>query len=284
MLAEDGRLEAGARIWDHSRIIDRDRVRVAGPERMLTWGARRVRYSGFDAISAVVASAGFMAASPLRSGPFLLEPAGVGFGDGAVLAGRNSPLLVQGALPADTVWAVLPLGPDGPVLINGRAAGPNTVAVFGPGALHEAANHRDAGWAFVALRASLVDRHLEFPARSPLLRPGAHALLACDPETWRQTARLLRSAAEVAAHDPEVFEVEEARRFLRSELLEEARDLLSGGGGGKGVRIRCARRIGSAWSEPWRTTCGDTPSAPRWRPTSRWRSVYRRRAWDGRSA
>ena len=238
MLAENGPLEAGARIWDHSRLIDR--VRPEGSERMLTRGARRVRYSDFNAISAAVASGGFTAVSPLRSGPFLLEAAGVGLGDGAVLAGRNSPLLVQGALPADTVWAVLPLGPDGPVLINGRAAGPNTLAVFGPGALHEAANHREAGWALVALPAALADRHLEFPARLPLLRRGAHALLACDPETWRQTARLLRSAAEVAVHDPEVFEVEEARRSLRSELLEAARDLLSGGQGGKRARIRCA--------------------------------------------
>ena len=238
MLAGDGLLEAGARIRDHSSISDR--VRVDGPERMLTGGARRVRHSDFDAISAAVASGGFTAASPLRSGPFLLEAAGVGLGDGAVLAGRNSPLLVQGALPADTVWAVLPLGRDGPVLINGRAAGPNTVAVFGPGALHEAANHRDAGWAFVALRAALADRHLELPARLPLLRRGAHALLACDPEAWRRTARLLRSAAEVAARDPEVFEVEEARRSLRSEVLEAARDLLSGGQGGKRARIRCS--------------------------------------------
>ena len=171
----------GFRIWDHAVVLVHvDGVRAAGPERMLTAGARRVWCSDFDAMSAAVASGGFTAASPLRGGPFLLEAAGVGLGDGAVLAGRNSPLLVQGALPADTVWAVLPLGPDGPVLINGCAAGPNTVAVFGPGALHEAANHRDAGWAFVALRAALADRHLGLPAGR---RSSAPARTPCWPAT-----------------------------------------------------------------------------------------------------
>jgi hypothetical protein len=55
MLAEDGLRKVGARTWDHSRIIDP--VRVAGPERMLTWGARGVRYSDFDASSGFTTSA-----------------------------------------------------------------------------------------------------------------------------------------------------------------------------------------------------------------------------------
>ena len=283
MPAEDGLLEAGARIRDHSSISDR--VRVDGPERMLTGGARRVRHSDFDAISAAVASGGFTAASPLRSGPFLLEAAGVGLGDGAVLAGRNSPLLVQGALPADTVWAVLPLGRDGPVLINGRAAGPNTVAVFGPGALHEAANHRDAGWAFVALRAALADRHLELPARSPLLRRGAHALLACDPEAWRRTA----SAPAVGGGGGS------ARSGGVRGRGGPAFPPVGGARGRAGPAVRRPRweagadpvfPVGPAAPGP--RPGGPLAGTPRARtdrrPTLRRRSAHRPRAWDGPSA
>src|SRR3712207_227967 len=94
----------------------------------------KVSYSDFDAIPATLNDALTMA-SPLRGGPFLLEATGIVLGDATLWAGRNSPLLVQGALPADIVWAVLPLSPDRPILINGCSAGPNTAAIYGAGAL-----------------------------------------------------------------------------------------------------------------------------------------------------
>jgi AraC family ethanolamine operon transcriptional activator len=135
------------------------------------------------------------------------------------------------------VWAVLPLSPERPFLINGRSAGPNTVAIYGEGALHEAANHAEVNWALVALQASLAERLLDLPSRSPILRPGAHAMLASDPEAWRRAVLLLRSAVEVAVQDPEIFEVEEARRSLRSSVLEVVQDLLTGAWSGGRPRI-----------------------------------------------
>ena len=174
---------------------------------------------------------------PLHDGPFLLEAVGIGLGDLTLRVGRNSPLLVQGALPADLVWAVLPLSSDRPVLLNGRSAGPHAMAIYGAGALHEGANHAEARWAFLTLQAAAAERLCDLPSRSPLFRPGAHAVLACDPEVWHRAARLLRSAAEVAVQDPEVFEVAEARRSLRSSVPEMLQDLTTGAWGGERPRF-----------------------------------------------
>jgi hypothetical protein len=177
------------------------------------------------------------AALPRRVRPVWLESTSIGFGGAGLLVGRNSPLLVHGALPADMVWAVLPLNLDRPVLTNGRSAGPHMLALYGAGALHEGANHAEASWTLLALKASAAERLIELPGRSPILRPGAHAMLDCGPQAWRQAVLLLRSAAEVAVQDPEVFEVEEARRSLRSSVLEMAQDLLTGAWGGNRPRI-----------------------------------------------
>ena len=203
---------------------------------MQTRGTHRVRYSDFDAVPAML-DIRITAASPLHDGPFLLEAVGIGLGDLTLRVGRNSPLLVQGALPAELVWAVLPLSSDRPVLLNGRSAGPHAMAIYGAGALHEGANHAEARWAFLTLQAAAAERLCDLPSRSPLFRPGAHAVLACDPEVWHRAARLLRSAAEVAVQDPEVFEVAEARRSLRSSVLEMLQDLTTGAWGGERPRF-----------------------------------------------
>ncbi|MBX6373226.1 MAG: helix-turn-helix transcriptional regulator [Acetobacteraceae bacterium] len=53
-------------------------------------------------------------------------------------------------------------------------------------------------------------------------------MLRADPAAWARTAALMRAALEVAKKDPEVFEVEEARRALRASVLDVARELLMG--------------------------------------------------------
>src|SRR4051812_35790619 len=103
------------------------------PQRMQTKGTHTLHCSDLDAVPAMLDSR-ITAVSPLRNGPVLLEAIGIGLGDVTLRIGRNSPLLIQGTLPADLVWVVLPLSPDRPVLRNGRSAGPDTVAVYGAGA------------------------------------------------------------------------------------------------------------------------------------------------------
>jgi len=100
--------------------------------------------------------------------------------------------------------------------------------VYGPGAVHDGANLADTGWAVVVLPAASADALLSPPPRSPIRWPGAHAMLRADPAAWARTAALMRAALEVAKKDPEVFEVEEARRALRASVLDVARELLMG--------------------------------------------------------
>jgi transcriptional regulator GlxA family with amidase domain len=53
-----------------------------------------------------------------------------------------------------------------------------------------------------------------------------HTLLCASPAAWAHAEALLRDACDVAAQDPAVFEVEEARRALRSAVLETVDELL----------------------------------------------------------
>jgi AraC family transcriptional regulator, ethanolamine operon transcriptional activator len=62
-------------------------------------------------------------------------------------------------------------------------------------------------------------------------------MLVCDPAAWLRAASLLQAAADVAATDPEVFEVEEARRSLRASVLEISQELLAGPWGGERPRL-----------------------------------------------
>src|SRR3954447_15150401 len=119
---------------------------------MQSRNTQQVRFSDFD-LAAEALNGPMTAASPLRGGPFLLEAVGIRLGDSSGRVGRTSPLLAHGALAADTIWAAFPVSQTGPVLINGRAAGPHTVALFGAGSLHEVVSHGDASWALVVLQA-----------------------------------------------------------------------------------------------------------------------------------
>ena len=149
----------------------------------------------------------------------------------------NHPLLVQGALPADTAWVLIPLDFRGALLLNGRPSVPDAVAVYGAGAAHEGASHGDSSWGLLALRGMVVERLLELPRGSPIARPGGYGMLICDPASWRRAASLLRAFADVATTDPAVFEIEAARRSLRASVLEIAQDLLAGPWDGERPRL-----------------------------------------------
>jgi AraC-like DNA-binding protein len=173
---------------------------------------------------------------PLSGSSFLLEATGIALGDLDMLVGRVSPLLLHGVVPVDRVWAVFPITP---FLINGRRAAPPMLAVLSGGVVLDCTSHAEADWALVSLHVGLAQRILELPGRSRRLDPGEQAILACDPELWLQSIQLMQSAAEVAAGDVAVFEVAEARRSLRSSILEMLQDLLSGRS--SGVRPRFLR-------------------------------------------
>jgi AraC family ethanolamine operon transcriptional activator len=199
-------------------------------------GVRRITLSDFDELPDALPGR-VTAASPLRGGPFSMAVTGIDVGDVVLRIGRNTPLLVQGEVPDDMAWVALPFRSCGALLLNGRPSIPHALAVYGAGAMHEAATHGEATWALMALRTTVLERLLDLPARSPISRPGAHGMLVCDPAAWLRAASLLQAAADVAATDPEVFEVEEAQRALRASLLEISQELLAGPWGGERSRL-----------------------------------------------
>jgi AraC-like DNA-binding protein len=200
--------------------------------------ARHVSFAECEEYAASV-PAGSVVATPLRSAPFCAEIAELRLDDVVLRTGSRTPLMSTGGPDADSVWIVLPLGAPGTLMLQGRAVEPGDVAVYGPGATDDQANLRNTRWALVALPAKAAEALLEPRRGSPLRRPGASAVLRVDRKQWTRAASLARAASEVAAQDPEVFEVAEARRSLRAEVLEVLRGLLAGGP----RRGACARAL-----------------------------------------
>src|SRR5918993_2655005 len=166
-------------------------------------------------------------ALPLRRGPMAVHIVGIDLGDVLLQTGRSTPVALLGTVSRSTVLLVLPLDGREAMALNGRALQPRCLAAFGAGAGCEAACPRDCAWATVALPAATAAALLARRRLPPALRPGAHALLRASPAAWARAEALARDACEVAAEDPAVFEVEEARRALRSAVLETADELLA---------------------------------------------------------
>src|SRR5918993_2158730 len=167
-------------------------------------------------------------AVPLRRGPMAVRTIGIGLGDVLLQSGRSTPVALLGTLSRATVLLVLPLSGREAMVLNGRALQPRCLAAFGAGAGYEAASPRDCAWATVVLPAAAAAGALPGRRRlPPALRPGAHALLRASPAAWARAEALARDACAVAAQDPGVFEVAEARRALRSAVLETAAALLA---------------------------------------------------------
>jgi AraC-like DNA-binding protein len=151
----------------------------------------------------------------------------IGLGDVLLLMVRNTPLTVLGSFSRATVVLVLPLEGGGAMSLNSLTLRQHGVGVYGAGAKFEAASSGDCLWAAVVLpsaTASILLGQRRLPAT---LRPYMHALLSASPIAWTRAAALTRDAFEVATQDPDVFEVEEARRALRFALLEISRELMN---------------------------------------------------------
>ena len=179
---------------------------------------------------------------PLRSHPFSLQTCILDLAGVRLQTGRSTPLAVLGALPAGTAWVLLPLGGGQTVRLRGSAAGAHAVATFGAAAEYEMANTQDSSWAVIALPEAEVGSMLTLPRRSAVLHRGAAACLRADAVAWTLATALLQDAAEVMEQDPDVFQVEEARRSLRAAVLEACQTLLAGPGEGRTPRLLPAAR------------------------------------------
>ena len=203
-------------------------------------GARACIPSEPGALAAAL-SCGSVRAVPLGRGPMAIHITGIGLGDVLLQTARSTPVALLGTLSRATVLLALPLDGREATALNGRALQPRCVAAFGAGARYEAASARDCAWATVVLSAATAGALLGRRRLPPALHPGAHALLRASPAAWARAEALARDASEVAAQDPGVFEVEEARRALRSAVLETADELLASPAYEEPVRTRQAR-------------------------------------------
>jgi AraC-like DNA-binding protein len=167
-------------------------------------------------------------ATPLQPYPFLLRTSNLDLSGLTLQIGCSTPLAVLGAVPTATAWLLLPLEGRSTLLLGGRIAETDGVAAFGAGADYEMANRADASWGLVAIPAAELVPLLSPPGGSPIRRPGAGAWLRADPGAWTRACMLMQDAAAVMEMDPGVFEVDEARRSLRAEVLGACYDLLAG--------------------------------------------------------
>jgi AraC family transcriptional regulator, ethanolamine operon transcriptional activator len=190
-------------------------------------GVTIVSFSDVDELASTLLGASAVVV-PVRPGPVSAEVTEFRLGAICMQIGRSTPLMVLGGLPPGHVALLMPLDGRETLVLNGRSPGPHDVAVYGAGAGYDGANHGNGRCAVVMLPAALADGLLFPPRRSAIRRPGTHSTLRVDPAAYRRAASLFRAASKVAATNPAVFEVAEARRSLRASVLETAQELLAG--------------------------------------------------------
>jgi len=165
----------------------------------------------------------------------------IGLGDVLLQTARSTPIALLGKLPRATILLVLPSAAPAAAALNGLPMKPHSVTAYGGGAGYEAALHGDCAWSMVTMLATTVGTLLGRQGRPQVVRPGAHGLLRATPAAWLRADALLRNAGEVAAQDPGVFDVADARRALRFAVLETAAELMALPAEGEPVRTRSAR-------------------------------------------
>ncbi|WP_431268063.1 helix-turn-helix domain-containing protein [Dankookia sp. P2] len=179
-------------------------------------------------------------ATPLRPHPFLLHTSNLDLSGLTLQTGGSTPLAVLGAVPPETSWLLLPLDGRGTLLLGGRTAGACGVAVFGAGADYEMADRNDGSWGWWRCLRQRSGRSFHRRAGRRSAGPGPAVWLHADTGAWVRAASLMRDAAAVMVADPDVFEIDEARRSLRDALLDVCYDLLAGPHGGAVPRALAA--------------------------------------------
>lgn len=170
-------------------------------------------------------------ATPLCANPFDVSLTTIGLGDVCLQTGHSTPhLAFARAVPGTTVLQ-LPMENVDTLLLNGRDTPPRTVGLYGGGAELIRSNPRDSSHAVLVLPMDKAEALLCPQSKSPLLHPGAQALLEADAQAWNQAIGVIRSATAVAARTPQTFEAEQPREALRDALLQAMRDLVAGAKG-----------------------------------------------------
>jgi AraC-like DNA-binding protein len=202
-------------------------------------GVRRLRLDRFDHFAALLQQRDAVV-STLGAGDFSFDATTVSLGQVSVVTGRNSPLLVQASVPADTIWVLLPFG-GSELRLNGCEWRPGLVTVHRAGAMHFGVNHRAVAWVTVILRPEEIEQLLpRMPTGTGQGR--ATFTLLTDAAAWERARKLFEAIDEVAGSEPDVFGVDEARRSLRAQLMETLFELIEGASDTSRARLVRASR------------------------------------------
>jgi len=184
-------------------------------------------------------------AVPLRDGGFDASLVSFTLGDIALQVGECSPAIILAATN-DTMSVVqLPFEGLETFLLNGRPAPSCPVGLYGPGGGLERVSLQRTRHAALFMPVVAAEALLSASAASPLLRPGAQALLQARPLLWKRVIDLIRAATTTGMANPPIFDAEEACRSLRASLLHGMHELIAEPkqcGGSQIVRESPARR------------------------------------------
>jgi AraC family ethanolamine operon transcriptional activator len=164
--------------------------------------------------------------TPLRHEGFYVDQTIIRLGDVVLVIGACSPLALIAVPGARTVALQFPLDNAETLVLNGSKLPGCGFCLYGPGAELVRSNTQDTSYAVLLMPPEVADLHLRGEAEPPVVAPGECVFRVAPPERWERMARLLRSAAGIAASAPEVFSTSPPREALRASLLGLGRELM----------------------------------------------------------
>src|SRR4051794_29350858 len=143
---------------------------------MLREGVRTTRFDEPEELLAAMPGVVFRAV-PLCAGAFRASITSFGLGDVVFQTGDCTPAIALAEAGPGTAAVQLPFEGLETFILNGRAAQPRVVGLYGEGGTLERANPRPTRHAVLILPMDAAEALLSPPSGSSLLRPGGQGLL-----------------------------------------------------------------------------------------------------------
>jgi AraC-like DNA-binding protein len=165
---------------------------------------------------------------PLGKPPFEARLLDLDLGDVVVRIGRCSPAVAIGRLDAACSGIAVPIDGIEGLVVGGHDAMSGCIVLCGPGGAYEAAARAPLSWATIILRYAGDAAPASMLAPAAWLRAGVCGVARVHPGALQHARTLIRDLEAVASLQPDVFEVDEARRSVRASALEMVHSLVSG--------------------------------------------------------
>lgn len=157
-------------------------------------------------------------------------------GDMVFQHGSSSPTLGVAVVRPSMVAILLPMLNAESLVMNAQPYEPHSFGAFGEHAEYVRANQRPSSHAVMLLPASLAEVVLETASCRRLVRRGSSAAVQTDAAVHRQAMATALGILRAAWETTDAFAAEATRRAARDALLQAARVLVLGAGGGEAPR------------------------------------------------